>query len=54
MIYSRHEFYANTARMSPGFCCKHYILMYLDEFLTKHWLSAKKKLVTKNAPTPKL
>ena len=31
-------------------CCKHYILMYLDEYLTKLWPSAKKG--HKNTPTP--
>ena len=35
--YSKHKFQAKVL------CCKHYIFMYLDEYLTKPWLSAKEK-----------
>ena len=36
------EFYENTLLSSRVLCCKHYISMYLDEYLTELWLSATK------------
>ena len=47
MIYSRSEFYANASLSCQVLCCKHYMSMYLEEYLTKHWLSAKTSLVSK-------
>ena len=32
-----------TQHSAPVLCCKHYMSMYLDEYRTKLWLSAKKK-----------
>ena len=52
MTYSRPEFYANTTLLSPDSCSKHCISMYLYEYPTKHWFSAK-KLSPKIRPTPK-
>ena len=52
MKSSKSEFYANTSLSSQVICCKHYISMYLDEYLVK--LSfCEKNLVTKIPPTPK-
>ena len=48
MKYSTPEFYANSTLSSQDLCCKHYISMYLDEYLTKLWLSAQTNMVTKN------
>ena len=39
--YYRPEFYANATLFANVLCCKHYISMYLDEHLTKLWISAK-------------
>ena len=50
---SRNEFYADCSLSSEVLCCKHYISMYLDEYLTKLWLSAGEKIVTINTSTPK-
>ena len=54
MKYSRPKFHADATLLSPVLCCKHYISMYLDEYLTKLWFSLEKILVTKNTHTPKL
>ena len=35
MKYRRAKFYANTSLSSLVLCCKHYISMYLDEYLIK-------------------
>ena len=35
MTYSRPELYANATLSSQVLCCKHYISMYLDEYLKK-------------------
>ena len=52
MKSSKPEFYASTSLSSQVICCKHYISMYLDEYLAK--LSfCEKNLVTKIPPTPK-
>ena len=51
MKYSRPEFYANAKLSSQGLCCKHQTSMYLVEYLTKLWLSAK-KFGLKKYPTP--
>ena len=48
--YSRPKFYANATLLSPVLCCKHYISMFLDEYLTKLWFPAKNS--HKNTPTP--
>ena len=42
-----------TQHLSPVLCCKHDILMYLDENLTKPRFSMKKKSDTKILLTPK-
>ena len=39
--YSTTEFYAKATLSSQVLCCKHYISMYLDEYLAELWLSAK-------------
>ena len=52
MKSSQPEFYANASLSSQALCRKHYINMYLGEYSTKLWLSVKKKMVTKNTPTP--
>ena len=36
MTYSRPELYANATLSSQVLCCKHYISMYLDEYLKKN------------------
>ena len=38
----RPKFYANASLSSQVLYCKKYIYMYLDAYLTKLWLSAKK------------
>ena len=35
MQSSKPEFYANLPLSSQVLCCKHYIFMYLDEYLAK-------------------
>ena len=40
--YSGPEFCLNATLLSLVLCCKHYITMYLDEYLTKLWFSMKK------------
>ena len=49
MKSSSPEFYANASLSSQVLCGKHYISMYLDEYL----LSAHKQIGHKNTPTPK-
>ena len=52
MAYSRPEGYAKATLSSQVLCCRHYISMYLNEYLTKPWFSSKTNLVTKiSAPT---
>ena len=41
MISSQPEFYANASLSSQVLYRKHYIIMYLDEYSTKIWLSVK-------------
>ena len=52
MKYSRPKFHANAKLSSQVVCCKHYISMYLDEYLAKRWLSASNNLVANNNTTP--
>ena len=52
MEYSRPELYVNAALLTPVLYYKH-ISIYLDEYVTKLWFSAKKKkMVTKTTTTP--
>ena len=41
MKSSQPEFYTNSSLSSQVLCRKHYINMYLGEYLTKLWLSVK-------------
>ena len=53
MKYSRPKFYTNATLSTQVLCSKHYISMYCDEYLTKLWLSAKKKRSHKIPPPHK-
>ena len=52
MKSSQPEFYVNASLLSQVLFPKHYIFMYLGEYLAKLLLSVKQNLVTKNTPTP--
>ena len=53
MESSRPKLYSNASLSSQTLCCKHYISIYLDEYLTKLWPSTQKSWVIKEIlPSP--